>query len=409
MLCEGFFGEKSGYWSLARLSLCTHPKEVDMSPKPNVHLIVMGIVYAAAAAGCEGWSASAEERGAPAASVPGTKSDIASASSKVKVVDTVPLKAETYTAALEVTGKALALRESYLSLSVPGLIKKIHVRLGDRVKKGQVLLRLDRRGYQLGVQQAQAALDGANAATDQLSQEISRVDQLLQEGAAPTAAKDDLLAKDKGARAQTRAANAALEQAEKALKDSVLRAPYDGVITDLLKEEGEQAPSMPPTMLMKIVDASKLDVQVFAPEDASRFIQVGTEAEVTVDSAGIATRGKAVFVSNTIQPGARTFEVRIRIDNPDDKIKAGAFARVRLAEETRDDAILIPVSSLERDDKDEPYVFIAENGKAKRVRVELGPLEGARVLVRQGLSAGQRLITSDIANLEDGQAITLSE
>jgi membrane fusion protein, multidrug efflux system len=382
-----------------------------MALNSKTGLIIWGILCPVAAAGCDSWNANAEERLRPKAAV-ASGNDVSPSllsSSRAKVVETVALKSERFASNVEVTGKALALKESYLSLSVPGLIKKIHVKLGDRVEKGQVLLRLDRSGFQLGVAQAQAALDGANVAADQLSTEITRMDQLLAEGAAPSAAKDDLLAQDKGARAKTRMASAALAQARKALKDSVLRAPYDGVITEILKEEGEQAPAMPPTMLMKIVDASKLDVQVFAPEASSRFIQEGTEAEVTVDSADVTTRGKAVFVSNVIQPGARTFEVRIRIDNPDRRIKAGSFARVRLTEENQEDAILIPVSSLARDEADAPVVFVVENGRAKRIPVVLGPAEGARVVVRQGLRAGQRLITSDTTNLEDGQAIAENE
>ena len=382
-----------------------------MTVNKKDYIIILTLGCAVAVAGCEGWNANAQERSESKESETASKKDSPSTPSKprIKTVETAAIKTETYTSNLEVTGKTVALREGYLSLSVPGLIKKINVELGDHVKKGQVLLHLDRRGFQLGVQQAQAAVDGANAATDQLATEITRMDQLLAEGAAPSAAKDDLLAKDKGAKAQTRVATAALEQAQKALKDSVLKAPYDGVITMILKEEGEQAPAMPPTMLMKIVDTSQLDVQVFAPESSARFIQVGTEAEVIVDSANMVAKGKVVFVSNEIQQGARTFEVRIRIDNPDDRIKAGAFVRVRLEEETQKNAILVPVSSIERNDKDEPYVFVAENGKARRIPIDLGPPEGARVLVRGGLRAGQKLIISDIVNLEDGQPITETE
>ena len=374
-------------------------------------LILLAVLLGSTATGCDTLNANAKERpnskahDALSQNEKSTKTESIDSTSREKTVETLTLTSEPFSVSQEVTGKALALREGYLSLPVSGLIKKIYVSLGDRVKKGQVLLRLDRRGYQLGVAQAQAALDGANAATDQLATEINRMDQLLAEGAAPSAAKDDLLAKDKGAKAQTRAATAALEQAQKALKDSVLRAPYDGVISQLLKEEGEQAPAMPPTMLMKLVDTSKLDVQVFVPEDASRFVKVGDEADVTVDSADIVTRGKAVFVSNVIQPGARTFEVRYRIDNPDDRIKAGSFARVRLAEEQLANAVLIPVSSVSRDKNDAPYVYVADGGKAKRVSVVLGPPKGARVLIRNGLAAGQKLIVSEIASIKDGQAI----
>ncbi len=325
----------------------------------------------------------------------------------VKTVQTEEVKTEAFSSAIEVSGKALAVRESLLSLGVPGLISKITVKRGDRVKKGQLLLRLDRRGFELGVKQAEAAQSGANAATDQLVTEIARVKQLLAENAAPSAALDDLLAKEKAAKAQVNMTSTSVEQAKKALRDSELRAPYNGVITDIFKEKGEQAPAMPPTILMKIVDASELDVQVFVPEEASRYVQVGTEAEVEVESAGVTVKGKAVFVSDEISQGARTFETRIRIDNSANKIKAGSFARVRLNTETLDDAILIPVSLLLRNEKNEPYVFVEEKGFAKKRSLVIGRMDGTRVLVRSGLSTGDKLIVSDTSGLVDNNPVTV--
>ena len=328
-------------------------------------------------------------------------------SAEAKRVRVERIKPEVYAASFEVSGKALAARESLLSLGVTGQIKHIAVARGDKVKKGQVLLKLDQSGYKLGVEQAQAAVAGASSTLDQLNTEIARVEQLLAEGAAPSATLDDLNAKNKGAKAQAQVANASFKQAKKALKDSVLRAPYDGVITDILKEVGEQAPAMPPTMLMKIVDAENLEVQVFVPEESGRYIKEGDTAEVTVDSAGVTAKGEIVFVSSAISPGARTFEVRVRIANPDLKIKAGSFARVRFAEAEQGESILIPVAQVKRDEADNPYVFVEKNGVAKKRPLTLGEMDGVRVRVVSGLSAGERLVVSDSAGLSDGQSVTL--
>jgi membrane fusion protein, multidrug efflux system len=324
-----------------------------------------------------------------------------------KTVRVAPVTSEVYGASIEVSGKALALRKSMLSLGVSGLIKQILVERGDRVKKGQALLRLERTGFVIGIRQAEAALAGANAATAQLETEIARVNRLLAEGAAPSATLDDLNAEYKGAKAQVQMAEATLQQAKKALRDSELRAPYDGVITDIFIEKGEQATAMPPTVLMSMIDASALDVQVFVPEEESPFVHAGDRAEVTVDAAGIVASGEVVFASSAISPGARTFEVRVRIDNKDGKIKAGAFARVRLAREKQDDAILLLVSHVKRDKKDNPYVFVADNGLAKKRMLALGAMDGARVLVKSGLKAGEKLIVSDTAGISEGRPVTI--
>lgn len=229
---------------------------------------------------------------------------------------------------VEVRGTALAARESYLSAPVPGIIEEILVKRGESVKKNQPLVVLDKRGFHLGVQQAQAGLDAAVAQEEQLVTEIARVRELLASDAAPVATLEQLLANQKGARASVRMAEAALGQARKAASDAVVRAPYAGGITEILKQKGENAPSMPPTMLVKIVDTSSLEIQTFLPESEAQNVKVGDEARVRIDSAGVDQKGKVIFVSNSISLGTRSFEVRVQLDNPQGAVKAGAFARV---------------------------------------------------------------------------------
>lgn len=229
---------------------------------------------------------------------------------------------------IEVRGTALAARESYLSAPVPGIIDEILVKRGESVKKNHPLVLLDKRGFNLGVQQAQAALDAAAAQEEQLVTEIARVRELLASDAAPVATLEQLLANQKGARASVRMAQAALGQARKAASDAVVRAPYPGVITEILKQKGENAPAMPPTMLVKIVDTSSLEIQTFLPESEAQNVKVGDAARVRIDSAKVDRKGKVIFVSNSISPGTRSFEVRVQLDNPKGVVKAGAFARV---------------------------------------------------------------------------------
>lgn len=276
------------------------------------------------------------------------------------------------------------------------------------MKKGQILLKFEEQGFQLGVEQARAGLAVAQTQTTQLKSDLNRVAELVGAEAAPQATLEQLSAQYEAAQAQKSMADVGLRRAQKALNDSILRAPYNGMIADILHEEGEYAPSMPQTMLVKIVDTSSLEVQIFLPEDAASFVSVGQPAKITVESAGLQTEGDVIFVSNRLQSGSQTFEVRIRLSNEDGKIKGGAFTRVELQRRSVPDAILIPLRAVYRNREGEPFVYLAEKSKAQVVPVALGESSGTQVLVTQGLVAGQSLITSQVTELDDGAPITVT-
>ncbi len=324
---------------------------------------------------------------------------------KGKLVSVIELKTEPFTSEIEVTGTALPLRESFLSSEVPGTIKEIRVKEGDVVKKGQVLVRFDQRGYSLGVKQATAAREAARTQADLMKLELDRMSQLLESSATSQSNYDRVKAQYDGAVAQLQMAESGLEQAQKALSDSVLKAPYDGVIDMILKEIGEYAPSMPLTPLIKIVDASSLEVQAFLPEDAAAHVKKGDKAKITIGYADKETTGEIIFASNRIQQGAQNFEVRLRIDNPTGDIKAGAFCRIRLERNRVDQAILVPVRAVKRDINDKSFVYLAKGEQAQVVFVTLGESQGERVLVNKGLSSGDQLIVSGVDDLKDGQDI----
>jgi membrane fusion protein (multidrug efflux system) len=127
---------------------------------------------------------------------------------------------------------------------------------------------------------------------------------------------------------------------------------------------------------------------------------------VEIDSAGLTREGEVIFVSDRIQPGSQTFEVRVKLDNADGAIKAGAFARVKMVRRDEPQALLIPLRAVLRDEG-ETNVFVARDGKAAKVPVRLGETQADRVLVLDGLKAGDELITSGVAELEPGQAVQL--
>ncbi len=375
--------------------------------KVGRQLVVGGFVVAGFTLFLLGCGRTESEAVAEAVPVETKETDIHAINESLEV-DALKLVGKPFTSRIEATGTALPARESLMSAEVPGKIQKIFVTEGQPVKKGQVLLKFDQTGFNLGVQQAKAGLAGAKTQVAQLELELQRISTLIGAEAAPQATYDQLKAKYDGAKAQQQMTEVGLKQARKALGDSVLRAPYDGVVSEILHEEGEYAPSMPQTMLIKIVDTSSLEVQAFLPEETAADVTVGMQSTIEIESAGVEIQGNVVFVSNRLKAGSQTYEIRIKLDNTDGRIKGGAFARVGIVRRSVDDAILVPLRAVRRDEDGKPFVFVAERSKARPVSIELGGAEGDQVRVTDGLSQGQLLITSQISELEDGDPIVVS-
>ncbi len=322
--------------------------------------------------------------------------------SETAEVKAVKLVNQPFTSKIEATGTALPVRESVLSSEVPGKIVKILVTEGEQVKKGQVLMRFNPKGFHLGVERAKASVYAAQTQLDQVALELNRITGLVSAEAAPKATLDQLKAQHDGARAQLQMANVMLKQARKGLADSELRAPYNSVVSEILREEGEFCPSMPQTMLLEVVDTSSLEVQTFLPEEVAADISLGQVADVEVKSGGLKTTGKVIFVSNRLQSDTQTFEIRVRIDNPEGRIKGGAFTRISLVRRSITDAILVPLNAVGRNDNGKPFVFLAKGQKALKVPVKLGESQAGKVIVIDGLQNGQMLITSQLAGLKNG-------
>ncbi len=367
-----------------------------MGMRSRLNSVLLGVVGLAFIGGC---NPSAD---APNTSVPGDE-EVAT----VQEVGVYEVTAQPFTSKILATGKALPVRESLLSAEVSGTIDKIFVKQGDVVKKGKVLLRFDQHGFHLEVQHAKAALAGAGTQVSQSELEVNRISKLVDQGAATAAALDQLQARYDAAKAQEQMAAVAVKLAQKNLGDSVLRAPFHGMISEILHEEGEFCPSMPQTMLIRIVDTSSLEVQVYLPEEVSGNVEVGQKAEVEVEAAGIKTTGEVIFVSNRLQSDSQTLEIKVKLHNEDGQVKGGAFTRVNMVRRSLEDAILIPLKSVQRERNGKPFVFIVDESTVHKVPIRLGEASGRDVLVLDGISEGQRVVVSGGSELEDGMQVSI--
>ena len=371
-----------------------------MTNVKSVLLVVLALTAPLALTGCD-----TKAQAAPQTTI---AKSAAGQTAEARSVEAVTVTSGPFTRTISAVGTAYPVKESRMAASVGGTVTSVYVKEGDHVKKGDALIGIDNRSFRLGVEQAQAQVKAAGVQADLMRIEFDRVEQLKGSNAVSQSNYDQMKARYEAATAQMEMAKVGLKQAKKALNDTTLRAPYDGIIAGLLIEKGEFASSMPPAPLVYMIDNSSLEIKTFVPEDNARDITVGQKAEVAIESAGVTVEGSVVFVSDRIQEATRTFEVYVRIENPGAKIKAGAYAKVTILAATTDNATVLPTRSIVRDSSGKPFVFTANNGKVKRMFLRITESAGQRTVV-EGLEAGSVIITTDLDDLNEGESVTVKD
>jgi RND family efflux transporter MFP subunit len=213
---------------------------------------------------------------------------------------------------------------------VGGPVVKVHVREGDLVKRGALLVSIDPEQYSLTVRQAETGLAGAKVGSEAAKLEYDRQKALLAQKAVPRAQYDMVEAKYKGALVGVQAAEVGLAQARKAQRDASIRAPYTGVVTKKYVSEGDMATSMPPTALVTMEETETLDLRVQVPAADLNRVHVGDEVVIQFQSGPKDLKAKVGRIVPSVNPGTRTFPIIVEVDNTRGIYRAGLFAEVKL-------------------------------------------------------------------------------
>jgi len=307
---------------------------------------------------------------------------------------------------LEFPGTIEAARHSRMGFEVQGRIIEYPVVEGDRLKKGGLLAKLDPRDYQEAINKAQAQ---ANF----LETELARRRQLFDQGV------DSELVYEKARRNyEVQVANVAT--AQKALDDTELRAPFDGVVSAKLVKDFVNVAAKEPVAIFE--DDSFLKIEIAIPEvDFIRMAPGLTLAERTsvakpkVIVSSMANRefpARIVEIANIADPVTRTFRVTLSFEKPDDVIiNSGMTAKV-VATSTGNERLavggfLIPVQAALGDEAGKAFVWRvdSETMEVHRNPVELGEMTGSMVLVMSGLSSGDEIAISGIGQLREGMRV----
>ncbi len=249
---------------------------------------------------------------------------------------------------------------------------------GERVEKGRVLFRLDPEKLNAALKEAQAAFALAEA-------NRARAEEMLKANAI-SAQEFDV------ANSAYLARKAAVDLLARQLEDSVIRAPFDGVMGARLVSPGQMVGRLTP--LASLVDQSRVKVEFRLPERLAPSVHIGMPVALRVAAwPDEAFEGQVSFISPDLDPATRTLLVRADLDNSSGRLRGGMFARVDLVLNEIPDALLIPdIALMQRGDKTFVYV-VGDDSRAQLREVTTGPRVSGRVLVLSGLAPREVVVT----------------
>jgi len=293
-------------------------------------------------------------------------------------------------------GRVEPLRTVDIGFQVSGQIVEIAAQEGDFVAEGDLIARLDPVDYELRVERARAR-DELTAA------EYTRVEELARRGVSAEAQLDS-------SRASRQEAKVALAEAERALRNSRLQAPFDAILVRRMAEEFENV--TPASPVLRLQDVSQLLVTISLPEDLAALARAAP-GDFTVSGDVAALPGLRLsltpekFITEP-DPVAQTYEVSFALGEPrDTRLLPGMTVSVEIRRSGDAVPVLVPVSAVDTTSADTPrvWVFDAGKGTVSPRDVRLGLPEGDMVPVLDGLEAQARIVASGWWRLSPGMIV----
>ena len=320
----------------------------------------------------------------------------------------VEVETAEYVEPIFTTGTVLALRTTELVPLVGGMVEEILVGVGDRVEKGQPLLRMRQSDFEIKVERLKQSAMLALAEQQNAKLDYENALSLVKKGALSRELLADRRTLFEASSAKLGIAQADLSEARQALDDSILKAPYTGVITQRNIDEGAYVASFMRSQqpVLQLQEISTMVAVVFVPERFINNLQVGTQGRVTVAATGKQYETQIHVINDRIDVETRSIDVRLGIGNPDYEIKPGQFVEVELRPLARS-MVTLPLDTI-RGVGAQRHVYVYRDGQASRVDVTVREIEDGRVEVLDGIEVGDKVIRgADLNLVTDGRRLSL--
>lgn len=283
----------------------------------------------------------------------------------------------------EFTATVEANVSNMIAPQAPGRIEKLHVEVGDFVKKGQVLVSMDATN-----------LRQSKIQMDNLEVEFNRIDELYKVGGASKSAWD----------AQKTQLEVSRTAYKNLLENNQLISPISGVVTARNYDNGDMYGGANPIYTVEQFSPVKLMVNV--SESYYRMVKKGMNVDIKLDVYGDETfTGKVHLIYPTIDPATRTFPVEVRIANTDQRVRPGMFARVIMNLGDQEHVVIPDQAIVKQPGSGDRYVYTYNNGKVSYDKVVLGRRLGNRYEVISGVQDGVQVVITGLNRLTNGQEV----
>jgi membrane fusion protein (multidrug efflux system) len=278
-----------------------------------------------------------------------------------------------------------------LMAKLKGSITEVLVNEGDRVKKGDILARIEDDDFRIAVERAEATYNLTKA-------EYNRDKSIYDKGVIPTATLDTN-------RTNMQKAKADYENAKLLLSRTEITSPMDGIIRHMDAKVGLQLSEGDP--IAEILEIDRMKGVIGIPESDVTAVRKLENVDLTVQALGdrIIT-GKKHFLSPSPETAARLYNLELEINNSGGEVLDGMFVRADVVKKRVADTLTVPFYSV-ISRNDEQYVYVEEEGVARKRKVRLGIMEKWMVQVTAGLQPGDKLLVEGHRDVEDQQKIKI--
>jgi len=310
---------------------------------------------------------------------------------------------------LVATGTIAAKQTSAIGPLVEGVVEKILVKVGDRVKKGQALFQTRTVDFVRRIDEIKAGIRVAEAETAKTQRDLDRISELVSKGLAATATEQDAETNLNIALARLAQIRTTLLAAAQSFTDTIVRAPFDGAITARYVDEGtymsNRFSGMGSSSVVQIQECEIAAAILFTSENNLSKLHLGYSGQLFVAANDMPIESEILIINDRVDPVDRTAEFRMAFLNPDCRIKAGQFVRSEVNLPARE-AVSLSRSSVQSSQGGH-YIFVVEDGKALRKSIEISDLNVLRVEVLSEISTGVKVIVNPKGDLRDGMKVEI--
>jgi len=324
---------------------------------------------------------------------------IKDSNSKLALVTTIKTEEKQFNHYLDLQGNVMTKQNVLIYPEMAGTLIKVYVKEGQNVNKGQLLATIDDGGMssQLAQLKTQAALAKTTFERQKRlwDQRIGSEIQYLQ------------------AETNYQAVMNSVKQAESQLAKSNIRAPFSGIIDNVIQEQGTVVSPVSGQAVFRIVNLSDMYIEVDVPESYINGVTVGKKVKIYFPVLGDSITSAVRQTGNFINPTNRSFRVEIAVPNKKNTIKPNLTARVQINDYSNNNAILIPQSLISENAEGEQYVYIATEidsnnmAVAKKQVIRTGQTQGDYVEVLAGIAPEVQVVMEGARNVRENQKVKI--